>query len=150
MASSQSVEKTASRCKVKHYDFDPDATTETFVTNGWQDMRDFGCALVQFFRTIGTSTLTLALYASESSSGAGSPVLVKSKTFTAGQPDAVGDQVFLECTAEEIRSVDTSKVGLRYLNAKLSFATNTDEGVVGFVLTDPRFEYSGLTSDVIA
>lgn len=149
MVSVQSSEKIRSRERVKLYDFDPDSANAVDVA--WVDMRDFNRFMTAFFRTIGTGDLdTFAIVASESPTGAGTPVVVKTKTLTGVQPNAVGDYSFLEVTAEEVRSVDTAKVGLRYVSVRLEFATNTDEGVALYVLADPRFEFSGLTADNIS
>jgi hypothetical protein len=129
--------------KTNLYDLDPGDTDEHAVA--WVDMRDFGTALFGFFRTIGTSNLTLKVQGSAASDG-GSPVDVKTKTITA-QPDAVGDQIFLEVTQNDITEAGED---IRYISMVYSLATGTDEGVALYVQGSPRLIESDLTADVVA
>lgn len=147
MASGLTANKLMSEIKITQYDFDPDSTASTAI--GWVDMRDFSKLLVGFFRTIGTSDITLLIKGATSSAGANAQTIV-TKTISA-QPNAVGDYVFLECLAEQIAQVaSTSGYALRYVSAYVSFATNTDEGVVTYVQGGPRFAYDGLTADYVS
>lgn len=147
MASGLTANKLMSEIKITQYDFDPDSTESTAV--GWVDMRDFSKLLVGFFRTVGTSNITLLIKAATSAAGANAQTIV-TKTISA-QPNAVGDYVFLECLAEQIAQVAaTSGYALRYVSAYVSFATNTDEGVVTYVQGGPRFAYDGLTADYVS
>jgi len=127
---------------VKSYDFDPGATTETVIA--WVDMRDFGNFLVSFFRTIGTGAVTLSIKASTVAAGT-SPVTVVTHA-VASEPNAVGDQIFLECGINDILSAGS---GLRYVSAVVSVATGTDEGVVTYVRGN-GCKAADLTADVIA
>lgn len=128
------------------YDVDPDATTTTDVA--WVDMRDYSKLAVMFFRTVGTSDITLTVLGNSASNGGGTDVTVKTKTLTSVQPNAVGDYTFLEVSEEEV--VSASESGARYLSANVSFATSTDEGVVVYVRHGAKYPQSGLTSDNIA
>jgi len=101
MASGLNANKLMSEIKITQYDFDPDSTESTAV--GWVDMRDFSKFLVGFFRTVGTSNITLLIKAATSAAGANAQTIV-TKTISA-QPNAVGDYVFLECLAEQIAQV---------------------------------------------
>lgn len=144
MPSSQENNQLSARMAVKHYDHDPDATTAVDVA--WVDARDFEHYLFSFFRTIGTSALTMKILANPNSDGSGTDVIVRTITLAA-QPDAVGDQVFCECTAQEIAALGST---LRYVSLNLTLATGTDEGVVTYVKSGPRFAYNGLTADIVA
>lgn len=141
------AKKLASTIKVTQYDFDPNATTATAVA--WVDMRDFASLLVSFFRTVGTSALTLKIQASAASNGDSAEDIV-TKTVS-DEPDAVGDYIFLECLAEQVaaKAASTGKA-LRYVSAVASLATNTDEGVVTYILGGPRFAYDELTADFVS
>lgn len=140
-------EKLTSELKVTQYDFDPNSTAATAVS--WVDMKDYSKLLVAFFRTVGTSGLTFLIQASAASNGASAETVV-TKTISS-EPDAVGDYVFAEVLAEQIRQKgeETGKA-LRYVSAVLTFATGTDEGVVTYVLGGPRFKYTGLTADYVS
>ena len=143
------VNKQLSERKVTMYDFDPDATAATAV--GWVDMRDFSKLLVCVMRTIGTSVMTLTIDANTASDGGGDNVTISTKTFTAGQPDAVGDTVFLEIIASQIaQKASEDGKDYRYASAAISVATGTDEAVVTYVQDGARFAGDGLTADLIA
>jgi len=149
MASAQSVEHLTARHKITLYDFDPDATSLTDIA--WVDMRDFEHFLVGFFRTVGTSALVFNIIANSASDGSGTDITIATKTLTSVQPDAVGDYTFLEVTSQQIAEVAAANPGsARYVTANMSLATNTDEGVVLYVRSKPRFAYTGLTADSIA
>ena len=138
-----------SRMKVKHYDFDPNATTPTDIA--WVDMQNFRRFACSFFRTIGTGAVTFRILANAQSTGGGTDVVIKQHA-VAAEPDAVGDQLFLECSAEELaqEAADAGIEGVRYVTANVSVATSTDEGVVTYMLAEPRFVSDGLTADIVA
>ena len=144
---SLTAKKLASEIKVTQYDFDPNSTSATAV--GWVAMKDFGKLMVSFFRTIGTSTVTLAIKAATDSSGTNATTVV-SKTIS-DQPDAVGDYIFLECIASQIAQIGTdNSLALTHASAYVSFATATDEGVVTYIQGSPSFAYDGLTADYVS
>jgi hypothetical protein len=141
------VNKIASEIKVTHYDFDPDVITP--VAAAWVDMRDFSKFMASFFRTVGTSAVTMIIQASAAANGA-NPETIVTKTVSA-EPNAVGDYIFAECMAQQIAQVgsETGKA-LRYVSATISVATNTDEGVVTYVMSGARFPADGLTEDYVS
>ncbi len=65
----------------------------------------------------------------------------------ASEPDAVGDEIFLECSVENMRE---TLAAATHWSGRLSFATNTDEGAVTTVEADPQHPRTGLTADIIA
>lgn len=147
MASALASEKLSNNLAVTHYDFDPDSADPVKV--GWVDMRDFGTFMCSLFRSVGTGNVDgFKIYASESSTGAGTPVEIK--VASGIDPDAVGDYAFLELTAAELAHYDTANVGLRYVSAEIELQTLTDECVVTYIRGNPRYPRDGLTSDVIA
>lgn len=132
------------------YDFDPDETDATDIA--WKDMRDFKSFLVCFFRTVGTGDLdTFEILANAASDGSGTDVTIKTHALT-DQPNAVGDYVFLECTASDLQSANVSTVTgtLRYVTASLEVATTTDEGVVVYTFGNPGFANKGLTTQYVS
>ena len=149
MASPVSSEKLTANLAVTLYDFDPNGTTAVDVA--WVDMRDFEHFMVGFFRTIGTGALdTFAILGNSASDGSGTDVTIVSKTISS-EPDAVGDYIWLECTAEQIRQEgEDAGQNLRYVTASVEFATGTDEGVIIYVRQPGRFAHQGLTADLIA
>lgn len=144
MASTIASDCLSSTLTVTHYDFDPGGTDPVDV--GWVDMRDYDSILITFFRTIGTGAVdTFKIIANSASDGGGTDVEVKAHAVTS-EPDAVGDYIFLECTAADLQSVGDD---LRYVSASVEFATGTDEGVVTYIRRAKR-QYAGLTADTIA
>jgi hypothetical protein len=146
MASAQASKKLSTEINVKNYDVDPDATTAFNVA--YVDMRDYNVFMAGFFRTVGTSDLqTFKIMAAEDSDGTNAQEI---KTGTV-DPDALGDQVWLECTAQEIAHIgNATGYKLRYVTLRLQFQTGTDEGVATYVLGHPRFPSEGLTADAVA
>lgn len=142
MAVATSSEKLKSELAVTQYDFDPGATTATEIA--WVDMRDYESIMIGFFRTVGTSNLTFKLVANSQSNGGGSDVEIKA--YSGSEPNAVGDYVWLEATAEEI---GTAGADLRYVTAQCTVATETDEAVVTYIRKG-RKRFTGMTSDNIA
>lgn len=144
MAVQTASDKLSSTLAVTHYDFDPDGTNATDVA--WVDMRDYEGILVTFTRTVGTGALdTFKLIANSASDGSGTDVEIKAHA-VASEPNAAGDYIFLEATAEEIGTAGTD---LRYVSVSAEFATGTDEGVITYVRKAKR-KYAGLTADTIS
>lgn len=136
--------------KVTHYDFDPDVTTAVDVA--WVDMRDFDRILFSFFRTVGTSDVTVQVLGNAQSNGGGTDVTIKTATNAAfGDPDAVGDYAFIEASADEIVAAGKAAgIDVRYVSLNLALATGTDEAVVTYVRGGPKFPADSLTANVIA
>lgn len=147
MAVATDSQKLRSALKVTQYDFDPGATTATEIA--WVDFRDYDAALFSFFRTIGTGALTMSVLANTASDGSGTDVTVKTTTVSA-EPDAVGDYIFEEVTAEEIRQASSDAgVDARYVTLVCAVGTGTDEGVVTYILRGKR-AYKDQTANSVA
>lgn len=135
------------RCQMafRNYDFDPDSTNATDVA--WVPMKDFASFMATFTRTIGAGNLTgFKILANSQPDGSGTDVEVKVHPLT-DQPNALMDQIHLECSAEEIAHLGED---LAYVSANIQFATATDEGVVSYHRGDPRYKKDGLTADIVA
>ena len=132
------------------YDFDPDVDTPVDVA--WVDMRDFSHILVGFMRTVGTGALdTFQIIANNAADGSGTDVVIVVHA-VASEPDAVGDQLWLECSEQQIaqEGEDAGIGDLRYVSANIEFATLGDEGVVSYARKASRFARLGLTVDIVA
>lgn len=143
-----SAEKLTSNLAITSYDFDPDATTSTAV--GWVDMRDFQNLLVQYFKTVGTGVLTsLIIKAATDNSGTNATTILTAAP--AADPDAVGDYIFAEIDADDIRDAgENAGLALRYVSAYVALGTGTDEAVVTYIRSGARFPATDLTADVVA
>lgn len=98
------------------------------------------------FRSVGTGSVTaFQIVAATDAAGSGVTVVVAHAVGAA--PDAVGDTIWLECTAEQIREAlpTATHVGVR-----VQLVTTTDEAVVSFERAEPQFPRAGLTADFIS
>ena len=149
MASIQASEKFTFENNVKMHDHDPGATSAVETPATRLDMMDYNEFVVTSMVTIvaaGGMTL-LEIIASDVATSGTSYVIKTSGVIAA---DAVGDQATLSCTAEEIAQIGTDNgVELRYVTARQTNATATDEGVITTVLSQPRFCVAGLTPATI-
>lgn len=137
------AEHITSRQVTKLHDFDPNATTVTAVE--WRPIKEYRRFLAGFMRTIGTGAVTFDIAAATSDAGAGATQVVAHAV--GSEPDAVGDQLYLECDVEQIRNALSTAT---HWAARVSVATGTDEGVVLTEEHEAMFPRSGLTADIVA
>lgn len=152
MASPQASKKLLSQLAITQYDVDPAGDTTSAFDIAWVDMRDFENFAFSFFRTIGTGDVTVKILGNAQADGSGTDVEIKSWTnATFGDPDAVGDYAFGECTAEEIaqEAADAGVENVRYVSVNIAFTTGTDEAVVTYVRGGGR-KYDGLSANLIS
>lgn len=119
------------------------ATTEHDVA--WVDMRDYGLFLASLALVSGTGVLTFKIKASATSTGT-NPVEVKAHA-DATVADAQGDNLFLECSSQELAALGTD---LRYVSVVTDYDHADDIAAVTYTRMNPRFAKDGLTADVIA
>ena len=140
-------QKILERMKISMHDFDPNGTAAVEVS--WTNVRDIQAIAVAFFRTIGTGDITLKIMGNSASDGSGTDVDIVTKTVSA-QPDAVGDQIFLECSAAEIAAAaEAAGETVQYVTAVVSAGASGDEGVI-LQIVDPVYVYEAQTADVVA
>lgn len=151
MASAVSTETIGSRIKAKSYDHDPGATTAVLAgpdggtTIRYEDMRDleaFGVLVKPNIVAAGGTTKVEIVACADTAFS--SVTVVKDSGVVAA--DALDDNVFLECTDSEVVHLGDT---LRYVAARITNATNTDEVTVTYI-SIPKRKYSGLTATAIA
>ena len=150
MASSVSGEKIGSMLWLHSYDNDPGATTAILAgpdggtTIRYVDMKDYEVLGVLVKPNIvgGTGVVKVELVASATAAFS-SVVVVKDSGAVAG--DSLEDNVFLECSAAEVVQLGAT---LRYVAARVTHGTNTDESTVTYIGI-PKREYTGLTATAI-
>jgi hypothetical protein len=144
MASAVATNKLRSRLAQYVFVHDPaDATVATKI--GWVDLGVFE-NFMALVTVLAGAVVTFKIYASESSTGAGSPVVVKEHA-TPTTADAVGDTLVLECSAEELVALGTD---LRYVSVELDMNGAADQAAVIYTRANPRHASGALTADVIA
>jgi hypothetical protein len=149
MATTVSTEKIGSSIYIKSHDHDPGLTTAILVspdggtTIRYLDMKDYTNFSANFAPSVGTGGITLAEIVASSIDTFASVTQIKTSGAVAA--DAVQDNVFLECSAEEI--VHTA-AGLRYVAGRVTMPTSTDEAKVTYVALPIR-KFTGLTATSI-
>ena len=147
MAVSTDNQQLRAELVVTGYDFDPDATTATYIDH--IDAQDVDALLVKFQRTVGTSALTFLIVGNTLVDGSGTDTTIKTITLAA-QPNAVGDIAFGEVTCGEIlQAAADAGVEIRGLSAVLTFATGTDEGAVSYIVKSKHTKLNN-TADIVA
>ena len=148
MASLVTSDKLSSTLKVASYDHDPGATTAIITspdggtTKRVQDMRDFAHFMVMAKPTIvAAGCLTKLEIVAATDSAITTAVVVKDSGTVAA--DALNDYVMLECTVDELAHLGEN---LRYLAARLTMATSTDEACVTYIAGAARYPGAGLTA----
>lgn len=143
-----------SRTNRRLLDFDPDSGSETIVTlnpaattkclpltDGYQT---FVAGLVH---TVGTGTVTsFRIFVSDDAAGTTNAANVASHAI-GSIPDAVGDTLWLEATAEQCKAASSTAL---YVGVKITLGTSTDECIVMFERAGARHKYSGLTADYVS
>lgn len=154
MPSALALSKLMTELKLQMFDHDPGATTAIVTspdggtTKRVVDFASYTHLLVAAKPSIvaaGGLTL-LEIIAADDSAMSANVTVVKTTTIAA---DSLNDYVVLECSAEEVAQLSAAGgFALRYVAARLTMATNTDEAVVVY-LALPRFHYDGQTATLI-
>lgn len=149
MASVQTVNKFMANNAVTGY-VPGDISTASEI--GWVDMSDYEGIVVKVnaVNLTGVGVDEFSIVANSESDGGGTDATVDSHA-VASAPDAAGDYLFLEVSAEQIRAVETAATGqLRYVTAKIGTANASDRVEVTYIRYGARFAKDGLTADVVA
>ncbi len=151
MASAQASDKLFANQKMNKYIAnEADAATEQTYT--FVDMRDYENFAIGIVTSIlgGTGPTTFEIVADADSDGGDGNVVIKAHAL-GSLPNAVGDVVWLECTAEEIKALGvTNSKALRYVALNLDANHNDDEVAMVYIRGGARFPQDGLTADVVS
>ena len=152
MASPQASDKLFANMAM--YAFDHDPANSTVATDiGWVDMRDYENFAVLLFTSVlgGSGPTVFTILANAESDGGGTDVTIKSHA-VGSAPNAVGDFLVLECTAEEIaqEAADAGVENVRYVSAKVTCQHTGDEAVVVYVRAGAKRSADGLTADYVS
>ena len=150
MASAQSVAKFFANNKVDMYSHIPGDTAANDV--GWVDMAGYEGVAVLVLATnlTGDGVNAFSLLANTAAAGGGTDGTIKSHA-VGSAPDASGDYLVLECTAEEMAQLGAAAssnfVGF---SASVTHANNADESTVVYIRYNGKWSYDGLTADSVA
>lgn len=154
MASPQASQKIGAELLVQSHDHDPGATTAVLAgpdggtTIRYVDMRDYSnFAVMAKPNIVAAGGLTKLEIVASADTAFGTVTVIKDSGTVAG--DALQDNVFLECTDEELAQEGSDgAVELRYAAARLTMATNTDEATVTYIAI-PKRPHLNLTATAI-
>lgn len=157
MASAVTSQKIASNNAIRSYDHDPGATSAQIVTpDGGTTKQLVPLALYEWFGvacmtsvSASSSGVTLVdIVACTDSAGTNATTVVSSGAKLA---DAVGDFIFVECTAAQVKEQgDADGRVYTHVGARITCSNAGDEAVVTYIRANPKFAALGLTADVIA
>ena len=139
------ADKFLSNHNVTMYDHDPNDADANAVA--WVPMKDYYGFVAAIFRSVGTGANdTLKIQAATDSSGTNATDVI---SYSGSDPDAVGDYIFLETDAQEIQGASDS-LNFTHVALVVEFATSTDEAVVTYIRTEPRYAGDAETADSVA
>lgn len=149
-----SANRMLARSNRRLLDFDPDSAAETIVTlnpagpTKCLPLTDgFQTFIAAIFHSVGTGTITgFKVFVSEDAAGTVNATNVVSHAI-GSNPDAVGDTLWLEVTAEQCKAALATAA---FVGVKITLTTSTDECVVLFERGMGRFKYDGLTADYVS
>lgn len=157
MASAATSQKIGSSWAIKLYDHDPGTASALIVSpDGGTTKRYVPMALYELFGvkcmtsvSASSSGPTLVdIVAATDSAGTNVTTVVSSGTVAA---DAVGDEVFVECTAAQVKEVgDAAGYTFTHVGARITCSNSGDECVVAYIRGNPKFTASGLTATDIS
>lgn len=155
MVSAVTTNKLASTMAMVTYDHDP-GTTNALITSPdggttkrYLAMKDYEVFAGIVMATIATGGPTLVdIVAAEDSSGTNVTSIVSSGTVAA---DAVGDGVFIECTAAQIKEVgDAAGYTFTHVGIRITCANSADECAVTYIRAFPKYPQSDLSANFIS
>ncbi len=157
MATAVTSQKIASSNAIISYDHDPGATSAQIVTpDGGTTKRLvslvnyewFGVACMTSVSASSSGATLVDIVGATDSAGTNATTIVSSGAVVA---DAVGDFVFVECTAAQVKECgDTAGYAFTHVGARVTCSNAGDECVVTYLRMAPRFTALGLTANVIA
>lgn len=157
MASAVTSQKIGSSWAIKLYDHDPGATSAQITTpDGGTTKRLVPLALYEVFGvkcmtsvSASSSGATLVdIVAATDATGTNATTVVSSGAVAA---DAVGDEVFVECTAAQVKEQgDADGRVYTHVGARITCSNAGDECVVAYFRGQPKFTAAGLTGNDIS
>jgi hypothetical protein len=156
MASAVTSNKIFANAALKLFDHDPGGTGAVVVsgdggtTKNYLPMKDYGNFVVEAMNSVSASAsgpTLVEIVAATDSTGTDATAIVTSGTVASV---TVGDNVAVECTAEQIREVGIAAgKNFTHVTGRITCSNAGDECVVLMGRFNPRFPASGLTANNI-
>jgi hypothetical protein len=157
MASAVTTQRLASNNALFMYDHDPGATSAQITTpDGGTTKRLvpmanyewFGAGCMTSVSASSSGPTLVDIVGATDSVGTNATTIVSSGTVAA---DAVGDFVFVECQAAQVKEVgDAAGFAFTHVGARITCSNSGDECVVTYWRAFPRFPQKDLTITTIA
>lgn len=156
MVATYTAEKISAEADIRTVIHNPaDAATAQFIDLALPKTGATQCLPIAGFRRFyarittsilgGTGPTVFELYAATSAAGAGKIVIASHAM--GSLPNAINDQVGLECDVAQIHEVLPTAT---HIGVWLDCNHNDDEVACTFIRFDPDFAYAGLTSDYVS
>lgn len=156
MATAVTSNQIASNMAMKLFDHDPGGTGAVVVsgdggtTKNYLAISNYGLFGVLVMNSVSASSsgpTLVEIIAAESSTGTNATAVVTSGTVASV---TVGDNVFVECTADQINEVGKAAgYNFTHVTGRITCSNSGDECVVLMTRQQPRFPASGLTANNI-
>ena len=155
MASALTTKKFSAKNAVVSWDHDP-GTTNALITSPdggttkrYVALRDYEVFAGVVMATIAATGPTLVeIVAAEDAAGTHETAIVSSGTVAA---DAVGDGVFIECTAAQVKEVgDAAGYTFTHVGIRITCGNSGDECCATYIRSESKFEQSGLSANFIS
>ncbi|HYB96180.1 MAG TPA: hypothetical protein VEC39_14500 [Vicinamibacterales bacterium] len=147
--------KALAQCRRRLVDFDPDSGSETIVTlnpaasekclalTALGGLRRVVAALMH---SVGTGSITgFKIFVADNAAGTTNAAVVATHAL-GSDPNAVGDYLFLEASAEQLRAASATAA---YWGVKITLGTSTDECVV-YAEEHGKQAYDQVTADYVS
>lgn len=156
MATGVTTQRLGSSMSLKNYDHDPGATTAIVVsgdggtTKNYLAMANyewFGLLVMNSVSTSSSGPTLVEIVAAESSTGTNVTAVLASGTLASA---AVGDNIFLEVSASQIREVGSAGAfNFTHVTGRITCSNAGDECVVLMMRAFPRFPQLNLTTPLV-
>ena len=156
MATAVTANKIFANCALKNFDHDPGATSAKIVsgdggtTKNYLSMvnyENFVLVVMNSLSTAASGPTLVEIIAAEDSAGTNATAVVTSGTVASV---TVGDNVVVECTAEQIKEVGVAAgYNFTHVTGRITCSNAGDECVVLMGRFTPRFPQTGLTANNI-
>lgn len=147
--------KRLARARRRMVDFDPDSGSETIVTLNpaasekllsLSALGGLRAVIAALMHSVGTGTVTsFRIFVADNAAGTTNPTNVVSHAL-GSVPDAVGDYLFLEASAEQLRAASATA---QYWGVKITLGTSTDECVV-YAEEVSKQSFENLSADYVS
>ena len=152
------IEQIFANASIKNYDHDPGSTAAVVVsgdggtTKNYLALAPYTNFVLDVMTSVSTSSSgpsTVSIVAATDSSGTNKTIIVTTTPSTASTH--VGDNIVLECTAQQVNEVGKAAgYNFTHVAGRLTCNNSGDEAAVCYIRAKPKYPQSALTATTIA